>query len=211
MKELMNLPSIIIIIFVLLTYLHALLKLRTKKVINKYLLYILSLSVFVELINGYLKYKGITNDTFTSLTIIISSILWFLILYMIFNSKKLIIFTIVLFSIFAIINFFFMEGPLQFNYYTLIFGAFLYILFFLFESFNQLKNDNLYFFQSNKYILIASPIILFLGLTLLFFLKNYFLSTNSILENVKLFTYFNIFVNVSFYLSLNYYILKEKK
>ena len=173
--------------------------------------YILGISVIAELSNTYLKFNDLPYGTFATLSVVISTILWLLILHMIFIAKKMIIATIVVFSLFALINILFMEGPLQFNYYTLILGAFLYILFFVFESFNQLKRDNFYFFQSNKYILIISPILFFLGLSLLFFFKSYSLTSNNLMENVKLFTYFNIVVNVIFYSSLNYYILKEKR
>ncbi len=211
MIELLYTPSTLSKLFILLTFIHALLRLKTKKRINKYLFYILGISVIAELSNTYLKFNDLPYGTFATLSVVISTILWLLILHMIFIAKKMIIATIVVFSLFALINILFMEGPLQFNYYTLILGAFLYILFFVFESFNQLKRDNFYFFQSNKYILIISPILFFLGLSLLFFFKSYSLTSNNLMENVKLFTYFNIVVNVIFYSSLNYYILKEKR
>ncbi len=211
MLELLYSPSIISKLLVLLTFFHALLRLKTKKRINQYLFYILGISVLAELSNIYLKFNNLSYDTFITFRVVISTILWFRILYMIFKAKKLIVATIIAFSLFAFVNLLFMEGPLQFNYYTLIFGAFLYILFFVFESFNQLKRDNFYFFQSNKYILIVSPLIFFFGLSLLFFFKSYYLVSNTIIQNVKLFTYFNIIVNIIFYASLNYYILKEKR
>lgn len=211
MEELLYFPSIISKLSVLLTFLHALLRLKTKKRINQYLFYILCISVFAELSDAYLKFYVLPYSTFTTFSVVVSIILWFRILHMIFNAKKLIIATIIVFSLFAFINLLFMEGPIEFNYYTLILGAFLYILFFVFESFNELKRDNFYFFQSNKYILIVSPIILFLGFSLLFFFKSHYLNSNNIIENVKFFTYFSIIVNVIFYSSLNYYILKENK
>lgn len=210
MKELLSSPSIIIKCIVLLTFLHALLRLKTKKRINKNLFYIILISVFAEIINSYLKLNNLTYGTFRTFYVVISTILWFQILYLIFSAKKLIIASIIVFSLFAVMNLLFMEGPLQFNYYTLIVGGFLYILFFVFESFNQLKKDNFYFFQSNKYILIISPIIFLLGIGFLFFFKSYSLTSTSIIDNVKLYTFFNIFINLFFYLSLNYYILKER-
>ena len=211
MIELLYTPSNLSKLFIILTFIHALLRLKTKKRINKYLFYILGISVIAEISNAYLKFNNLPYGTFTTLSVVINIILWLLILHMIFNAKKMIIATIVVFSLFALINILFMEGPLQFNYFTLILGAFLYILFFVFESFNQLKRDNFYFFQSNKYILIVSPIIFFLGLSLLFFFKSYSLTSTNIIENMKLYTYINIVINLVFYLFLNYYILKERK
>jgi len=210
MKELLISPSIIIKGIVLLTFLHALLSLKTKKRINKNLFYIICISFFAEIINSYLKLNNLTYGTLRTFYVVVSTILWFQILYLIFSAKKLIIASTIVFSLFAVMNLLFMEGPLQFNYYTLIVGGFLYILFFVFESFNQLKKDNFYFFQSNKYILIISPIIFLLGIGLLFFFKSYSLTSTSIIDDVKLYTFFNIFINLFFYLSLNYYILKER-
>ncbi len=210
MKEIITLPSIIINVFILLTYLHALLKLKTKKVINKYLFYILSISFFSEIINACLKYNEISNTAFTSISLIVISIFWFLILYMIFDTKKLIIAIIIVFSLFAVANLLFLEGTIQFNYYTLVLGSFLYLLLFVYECFRQIKKDNYYFFKSNKYILILSPIIFFIGVGLYFFLNTNSLTFSNIIENLKMLVYFNIIINVIFYLFLNYYILKEK-
>lgn len=210
MKELISSPTIIIKFIVLLTFLHALFRLKTKKRINRYLFYILGISVVVEIINAYLQLKGWSYDIFSTFRVVLITIFWFCILYMIFSAKRLIVATIVIFSLFALFNLLFMEGPLQFNYYTLIVGAFLYSIFFVFESFLQLKRENFYFFQSNKYILIFSPIIFFVGLSFLFLFKSNTLTSENLYGNVKLYAYVNSLVNVIFYLSLNYYILKEK-
>lgn len=211
MKELISSPTIIIKFIVLLTFLHAIFRLKTKKRINRYLFYILGISAVVELINGYLQVKEISFAIFSTFRVVLITIFWFCILYMIFSAKRLIIATIVIFSLFALFNLLFIEGPIEFNYYTLIAGAFLYCISFVFESFLQLKRDNFYFFQSNKYILIFSPIIFFIGLSFLFLFKNTGMTSGSFYENVKLYTYVNSLVNVVFYLSLNYYILKEKR
>ena len=210
MKELLLSPSIIIKLFVLLTFLHALLRLETKKKINKYLFYILTISVFAELVNSYLNMNHLSYGTFTTFNLVSSTILWFLILHMIFETKRLLILSIVIFSLFALYNLLFVEGVLNFNYYTLIFGAFLYILFFVFECFFQLKKDNFYFFQSNKYILILSPVIFFMGLLVLFIVKNLALSSSAFRGDIMLLPFVQVTVYLAFYLSLNYYILKER-
>lgn len=211
MKELISSPTIIIKFIVLLTFLHAIFRLKTKKRINKYLFYIVGISAVVEIINTYLQVKGFSYSIFSTFRVVLITILWFRILQMIIKTKRLIIATMVVFCLFAMFNFLFMEGPLQFNYYTLLAGAFLYSVFFIFESFFQLKRENFYFFQSNKYILIFSPIIFFLGLSILFLFKSNSLITGSFFNNIKWYTYIHSLVNVVFYLSLNYYILKEKR
>ena len=210
MKELLLSPSIIIKLFVLLTFLHALLRLETKKKINKYLFYILTISVFAELVNSYLNMNHLSYGTFTTFNLVSSIILWFLILHMIFETKRLLILSIVIFSLFALYNLLFVEGVHNFNYYTLIFGAFLYILFFVFECFFQLKKDNFYFFQSNKYILILSPVIFFMGLLVLFIVKSLALSSSAFRGDIMILPFVQVNVYLAFYLSLNYYILKER-
>ena len=211
MKELISSPTIIIKFIVLLTFLHAIFRLKTKKRINKYLFYIVGISAVVEIINTYLQVKGFSYSIISTFRVVLITIFWFRILQMIIKTKRLIIATMVVFCLFAMFNFLFMEGPLQFNYYTFLAGAFLYSVFFIFESFFQLKHENFYFFQSNKYILIFSPIIFFLGLSILFLFKSNSLITGSFFNNIKWYTYIHSLVNVVFYLSLNYYILKEKR
>ncbi len=211
MKELISSPAIIIKFIVLLTFLHALFRLKTKKRINQYLFYILGISTLIEIINTYLQVKGLSYALFSTFRVIVITIFWFRILQLIITTKRLIIATTVVFCLFALFNFLFMEGPLQFNYYTLLVGAFLYSVFFIFESFFQLKRENFYFFQSNKYILLFSPIIFFLGLSILFLFKSNALITANFFNNIKSYTYIHSLVNVVFYLSLNYYILKEKR
>jgi hypothetical protein len=211
MKEILNSPSIIIKILVLITLLHALFNLKRKKPINKLLVFILTLSFFTEAINTFLKYKMIPFGIFTTLSLVINAILWMLILHQVFRIKRGIVLSMILFAVFAIINLFFIEGYIKFNYYTFVLGSFLYVVLFIYESFYQLKKENFYFFQSNKYILLFSPILFFLGLSLMFSFKSFSLTSTKIIGEVKLYTFINIFVNVIYYLSLNYYILKEKK
>lgn len=211
MREIFNSPTIIVKTLVLITLFHALFNLRRKKPINKLLLYILALSFFTELINTFLKYKMLPYGTFTTLSVITNAILWMLILHQVFRIKRGISMAMILFCVFAVINLFFMEGYTKFNYYTFVLGSFLYVILFIYESFYQLKKENFYFFQSNKYILLFSPILLFLGLSLMFSFKSFSLTSTKIIGEVKLYTFVNIFVNVIYYISLNYYILKEKK
>jgi hypothetical protein len=48
-------------------------------------------------------------------------------------------------------------------------------------------------------------------LSILFLFKSNSLITGSFFNNIKWYTYIHSLVNVVFYLSLNYYILKEKR
>ena len=211
MKEILNSPSIIIKVLVFITFLHAFFNLKTKKTINKLLMYVLTLSLFTEVLNTFLKYKMLPYGTFTTFSLFVNAILWLGILYQVFRIKRSIRIALILLFVFAVVNILFIEGYTKFNYYTFVLGSFLYTILFISESFYQLKKEHFYFFQSNNYILLFSPILFFLGLSLMFSFKSFSLTSTVIIGEVKLYTFINIFVNVIYYLSLNYYILKENK
>ncbi|HEX8015358.1 MAG TPA: hypothetical protein VF465_08995, partial [Flavobacterium sp.] len=62
-----------------------------------------------------------------------------------------------IFMVFSIINFIIIEIVDTYNYYTFIVGALLYVVFFIYESFKQLREENLTYFLSNNYLLLFAP------------------------------------------------------
>lgn len=112
-----------------------------------------------------------------------------------------------LFSLYIV----FFEGKFKINKITFVLGAFIYLAFVFFESFYQLKKENLSFFESNRFILIIAPLLFFLGFSLMFgFIKKDIRST-IIYGNTNLYKFVSYYVNLIYYAIINIYIYKERR
>jgi hypothetical protein len=182
-----------------------------KSVNNKLsVLFIFLLSIVNELALIYIKYSNLNIGLNTTIYTFLNYIIWFLILFKIATvNKKISFLTIFLFTVFSIINLLFIESSLKFNFNIFSIGAIIYLLFFISIVIKELKNENLDFFLSNKFILIVSPILFFLGFSLIFCFKDRLLLRLNIINNISLFKFISHFVNMVYYSLLNLYVYKE--
>lgn len=209
MKEILLSPAGLIKIVTVITLFYAFIKLKKNSEINKYVLLLLSLNFLTELINSILIVNKYPIRTVTTMSIYVHQIIWFLILIKLFESKKLITYSLFFFTVFGITNFIAIEKSNTFNYYTFVFGALFYVILFNYESFNQLKKENFPFFKSNHFLLAFSPVLFFLGMSLLLAFKSYSLTSSQVIGSLTLYNIINIFVNLIYYILLNIYIFKE--
>ena len=147
----------------------------------------------------------------TSAYVIIHNVLWLIILSEFFSNKKIVYFTIIIYISFSIVNLLFFEGLIYFNYNTFILGSLIYLILFLIECFIRLEAEDINFFKINKFILIVSPVLFFLGLSMIFGFHSKRLSYYKIFDIVPLYTIITYFVNFIYYSLLNIYIFKERK
>lgn len=92
----------------------------------------------------------------------------------------------------------------------MIVGAFIYLVLFIIESFYELQKENLVFFTSNRFILLFSPILFFLGFSVGFGFESFAILGKEIF-GFKLYDLISHFVNVVYYSLMNIYIYNEKK
>ena len=200
-------------IFVIITFIVSLLFLNLKSDQNKLLLSILSVSFITESIAVILicidssEHIGLLY----SLSVLFHNSLWLLLLVTSISSSESLKYIVVGFILFAIYNLYFLEGPVKFNYLSFIAGALMYIIVFIYQSFAQLKQENFPLFQSNTYILLFAPILFFFGMSFMFGFRSSTITSIIVFDNVKLYTFINEFVNIIYYLSIIFYIYKEKK
>ncbi len=126
------------------------------------------------------------------------------------DRKKIKPISIIIFLSFSLGNFLFIEGS-KLNYLTFILGALIYLMLFIFESFSQLKNENLSFFKSTTYFLLFAPVLFFLGFSFLFGFRNFDLRNTIVFGKTDLYTFICYFVNLVYYTFINSYIYKERK
>lgn len=199
-------------IIVLLTFLHALLGLPKKTILNRLTFLIISFSLFMEVFNSILIYIGEPISLFTSISIIFYFSLW-LYLFKLVNLpylKKQIYTILSVYILFGFVNAFHFQSN-GFSFYTFVVGSLIYIILFLILSFTCLKKEELSFFQNNAFVLLFSPILFFLGLSFMFSFSSKTITSYKIFNEISLYTLVNYSVNFIFYTILNYYIYKERK
>lgn len=198
-------------IIVLLTLIFGFICLTKKNRIHKWALGILTVSFLTEYSIFFFLYYSNSISLMYSISFILHHALWLVLLSHFLEYKERMRIWIVIFVIFGILNLLFFEGMKNLNYYTFIFGAFMYLFFFISESFFQLKKDNFSFFTSNNYILLFSPVFFFLGYSFMFAFQDYNVISAKIFGTIELYDFIGYLVNSTYYLFLNYYIYKERK
>ena len=186
-------------------------RLRFNNLINLLLLLILITSFLTEFFASILFYFKINLNILYSLSFIVHNVLWLMLLSnLVMNRKKSIIITLLYLSL-CLCDFLLLKGKFTLNYNFFIYGSILYLILFIFSSIKNLKNENLFFFQSNEFILISSPIIFFVGLSLIFSFKSNSLNSIIIYKDFNLYELFIYFVNIIYYSLINLYIYRERK
>lgn len=182
-----------------------------KKVKNNFLLLgILFFSLFTEITTIIFIYYSLDFSIIYNVSFIIHFVLWLLILMNNNTEFEFLKKALYFFLLFSLINFTFIEKQ-NLNYYTFIVGTMLYVISFIYISFYQLKMEKLVYFTNNSYVLQASPILFFVGLTFLFAFRNYGLRHLLIVGKIDVYTFISTIVNVTYYGLINSYIFKERK
>lgn len=198
-------------LYIFITYTIALLFMHSKKSSHRLLFAIITISVATEILSLILTYIGVKTGLLYTVSVVMHNSLWLILLTKDFLIKKAVIILLLSFLLVSILNFLFYEGSINFNNYTFIIGAFLYIVIFIYESFYQLKYDNFSFFSSNNYILLFAPVLFFFGLSFIFGFKNKELAATVVYGKVELYSFIGSFVNFIYYTLINIYIYKEKQ
>lgn len=198
-------------VFIFSTFLHAIYGLQWKNKMHRYVICILTVFVLNEVVTT-LQYAYATNfKTNFTITTVIHSMLWLLILKDSVRSPKIVNGLLIAFITFCLCDLFFIEGWVLFNCYSFVVGAFMYLILFLFESFYQLKRENFPFFFSNQFLLLMSPVLFFIGMTFMLGFKSHGIISEVIFGKVDLYRIIITVVNIVYYSLLNIYIYREKK
>lgn len=198
-------------IAVLFTLLFALWGLKWKNQTHRYLLNIMLICFFTELINTLLIVNAKSIVFSSSLSICFHHSIWLLLLLNFVSFPRTTFILLIGFVAFAAGNLFFFEGTDNFNYYTFVVGAFVYIGIFIYESFYKLRQEAFSFFLSNDYLLLLAPVLFFFGLSFMFGFKSSKITSFIIFSDIKLYSFIIYFVNIVYYTLVNIYIYREKK
>lgn len=195
---------------VVITLLFALWNLRWKIKMHRYLLSILFVVFITELVNSILVYNNRSIRIPFNISIVFHDILWILALKENISSKKMANITLYLFALFSSINFIVIEIVNAYNYYTFVFGALLYVILFIYESYRKLREENLMYFLSNNYLLLFAPVYFFFGMGLLLGFKPLQVTGKILFGQVTLYVFVVNIVCIAYYSLINVYIYREK-
>ncbi len=126
------------------------------------------------------------------------------------NRKKTPNVVLSIFVLFSVINFIVIEIIDIYNYYTFVFGALLYVILFIYESYRQLREENLMYFLSNNYLLLFAPVYFFFGMGLLIGFKPLNVTGEILFGQVTLYVFIVNIVCIAYYTLINIYIYREK-
>ena len=131
-----NIKLVKIIVFA--TTLLAIRYLKVSHRIHRLVLLILGINFLTELTTLILRSLHLPYNKVTTLNIIAEHCLWLYLLGVLVQRIRLAYGLIGVFVCFSVVNFLFIQGMTNFNYYTFILGSLFYIIFFFAESFIQL-------------------------------------------------------------------------
>lgn len=181
-------------IFILITFIFFLLTHKRKDKLELRVLVILFLAVLHETITSFLLYNEKPLHLISSIYISINFLLWIELLIKTFNLKKM-NFLLIAYFLFATINLLFFEGIDSFNFNSFLLGTIIYIGLFVYQNFEIIKTERLEIFNTKRYLYLTSPILLFIGLSLMFAFKTKSLNSIEIFDNVTLFILICYLVN----------------
>lgn len=197
-------------LLVLITFFVVLITYNPQKKQHRILLSILFISLANEIICFIFLFKKADISLVYTVNTLIHHCLWLLLLFRTTNRRLLFNIVASVYITYAVVNLTSFEGHSKFNYNTFIFGAFLYLVFFIWESFYRLKQEDFSFFLANNYLLLFAPVLFFFGLSIIFGFKSRELSETVIFGNTRLYTVIGYFVNIVYYGLINLYMYREK-
>lgn len=195
---------------VVITLLFALWNLRWKIKMHRYLLYILFVVFITELVNSILVYNSRPIRIPFNISIIFHDIFWMLAFRENISRKKTSNIMLSFFVLFSVVNFIVIEIVDVYNYYTFVFGALIYVSLFIYESYRQLKEENLMYFLSNNYLLLFAPVFFFFGMGLMLGFKPLGVTKMLLFGPVTLYVFIVNIVCIAYYSLINIYIYREK-
>jgi hypothetical protein len=174
---------------------------------NKLLFCILSLYLLTEIVAIFFKFYDYSLNLFYNVSMALQFYLWLSLLLNVFKKQK----SFVVLTFILLIAFSFLNHILVLNKTNFLIGSFMYLIIYIYNVFKLLKSEEIDFFLSNQFILISSPILFFLGMSLMFAFTFDSLRATVVFADLKLYKLVNYFINIIFYSLLNVYIFKERK
>lgn len=196
---------------ILLTYCIFLYYYKYQKTEAKLLFWCLTAGVLNEVVSVLFTIYKISIHFNTTIYVIIHGFLWLQIIKTISTQKKIIVLATTVFLTFAVVNLFLIEGLKTFNTLSFILVAILYIIIFIYDSYMELKIENLNYFTSNSYILLVAPVFYFICFSLSFGFKNHNLNQILLFGNTSLYAVIACFANFFYCVCIIYYVYKENK
>lgn len=185
---------------------------RFKRETNRYLLLlVLLLFVCTEILTKILVKNDLNHNPVYNISLIIHSLLWFRILFINSNKRHLFFLVSSLFLVFALVDMFYIEGWEQFNAYSLLAGALIYLSFFVVINIQQFNRENFDFLSSNENMLLYTPLFLFISISVYTGFHDSELGDVEIIPGFPLYYIINTFGNLLYYGFINLYVYRVNK
>ncbi len=193
------------------TFIHALSSLKRRIRVNRYLLIILFVGVFSEILDPILRHYNLNFTYAHMISTFLFHIFWLLILREFITKRQFLLNILYSFIIFFSANFIIIVVTGKYNFYSFVLGSMIYTVFFIKENYRQMKAEALQFFISDFYLLIFSPLLFMLGLSLILSFAKAEIVRAEMFWGITL---YKLFVNLAclvYYSLINIYIYRQRK
>lgn len=191
--------------FVVLSFVLGLILIEKKYRIVKILLIVV---FFTELITNVFSYLNKEFTIVYNISFILHNSVW---IYIIFKelALKRKLFLVIGFMFFGVINLLFIEKD-QLNYFTFIFGSLIYLFSYSYLIIKKLKNADIVYFQSNELILTTTPVLFFIGFSIMFAFQDIEIWNFKVFDSFYLYVLVSNFINSIYYILLLIFIIKQR-
>jgi hypothetical protein len=197
-------------ILVLLTFLFVMYRYNRNVRTQKLLFLLILLSTVFEVLSAVLKSANIPRQLPATIFVCIHTLLWLALLSTVSPRKRIIAYVAAIYVLLTTMNFLFLDVQDIFRY-TFVFGALLYLIIFIYDSFMELSIENLNYFTSYNYFIIAAPVLYFIGFSLIFAFKERNIGQVQITSFITLYDFTSYLVNLIYYTLVNVYIYRANK
>ncbi len=197
-------------LYVFITFIVALLFHNLKFENAKYLFAILLLNAATEFISILLISENRPIGFLINVSVFFHNCLWLSLLLKSVKNRAIYKAVFVLFVVSDLLIFFF-DRILAFSCLAFVFGAFVYLIIFIVESFYELQREAFSFFLSNQFLLLSAPVLFFIGLSAALGFQDRALIRTLLFSDVTLYEFIANFVNIIYYTLILFYIYREKK
>lgn len=170
----------------------------------------LGLLLLLATVNEALVYLRLSSYAIINSYILIHNLIWIYIIRSVASHKMMLAFIFIFYLGFSLFCFYNWGFTKYFDFKVFLIGALFYIVAFIFESYDRLRDENLGFFLSDNYTLIFAPMLFFFGFSLLFNFQSRTITKVEVWNGFTVYDLVSYFVNVVYYTILNLYILKQK-
>lgn len=196
-------------VLIFVTFLISLYKINFKNLIQILLFLVLLVSFSCEFSSNIFILLDKNFNIIYNICFILNNSLWIFLIIKVLKIKYA-FYCLLIYIIFCLFNLFLYEKE-NLNYLTFIFGAILYLFFYIVFIKHFLEKESTLKVIENELILISAPVFIFIGLALIFSFRNSEIIESKVFYEIYLYDLIIYSINLFYYSFIFYYLIKLER